>query len=546
VPANSRKRKSLSADRAPVPTAPEPSIFGLPRLAFLPLALMCAIILLMVAARIRLLGVPLERDEGEYAYMGRLMLQGFAPYGVAANMKLPGTAAAYALAMAVFGQSVSGIHLGFLLVNLGSVVLVFFLGKRLFGPLAGVAAAASYAVLSVDANMLGMWAHATHFVVLPALGATLLMLRWGEKPKLTTLAASGLLYGVAFLMKQPGILFALFGGLYLIYHQRKLRNVLLFGAAVALPFGITCLLLWWAGVFGRFWFWVFTYAREYVSMLSVSAGAGVFSRTAAPIVKTNAGICLLAAAGLIVGYRARKNRSSTILVAGFLVCSFLAVCPGLYFRKHYFILMLPAVALLAGIVATTAKNTVMGTLPLWAIVAALAFTIWQQGDYLFRLTPVEVSRSVYGSNPFPEAIPLAAYIRDHTEPGDRIAVVGSEPEIYFYADRRSVTSYVYVYSMVEPQPYAPRMQADFIHDVEAGSPKYIVLVNVSASWLLQPNSPNGVLRWIARYTQEHYETVAIADISRDRTVYRWNSDAVNYRPQSPNAVIILKRKADRS
>lgn len=37
---------------------------------------------------------PLERDEGEYAYAGQLMLQGIPPYQLAYNMKLPGTYAA--------------------------------------------------------------------------------------------------------------------------------------------------------------------------------------------------------------------------------------------------------------------------------------------------------------------------------------------------------------------------------------------------------------------------------------------------------------------
>ena len=31
---------------------------------------------LVIAIRIRLLGIPLERDEGKYAYAGQLMLQG--------------------------------------------------------------------------------------------------------------------------------------------------------------------------------------------------------------------------------------------------------------------------------------------------------------------------------------------------------------------------------------------------------------------------------------------------------------------------------------
>ena len=70
-----------------------------------------------VAIRIRLLGMPLERDEGEYAYAGQLMLQGIPPYKLAYNMKFPGTYAAYAAIMSVFGQTTIGIRLGLLVVN---------------------------------------------------------------------------------------------------------------------------------------------------------------------------------------------------------------------------------------------------------------------------------------------------------------------------------------------------------------------------------------------------------------------------------------------
>src|SRR5436309_15283116 len=52
-------------------------------------------------ARIRLLGLPVERDEGEYAYTGQLLLQGVPPYKLAYSTKFPGTPAAYGRLMAV-------------------------------------------------------------------------------------------------------------------------------------------------------------------------------------------------------------------------------------------------------------------------------------------------------------------------------------------------------------------------------------------------------------------------------------------------------------
>src|SRR5213595_2609929 len=103
-------------------------------------------VLFAFSVRLRLREMPLERDEGEYAYAGQLMLQGVPPYKLAYNMKLPGTYAAYALIMAVFGQTDSGIHVGLLLVNSVTTVMIYFLGCRLFGKLCGLIAAASFAV----------------------------------------------------------------------------------------------------------------------------------------------------------------------------------------------------------------------------------------------------------------------------------------------------------------------------------------------------------------------------------------------------------------
>src|SRR5437773_6730461 len=115
---------------------------------------------LTLAIRIRLLGIPLERDEGEYAYAGQLMLQGIPPYKLAYNMKFPGTYAAYAGIMSIFGQTTIGIHLGLLVVNAATVALVFFLGRRLVNSMTGIAAAASYAILSVSPSVLGFAGHA--------------------------------------------------------------------------------------------------------------------------------------------------------------------------------------------------------------------------------------------------------------------------------------------------------------------------------------------------------------------------------------------------
>src|SRR5438067_470856 len=110
-----------------------------------------AVFSLTTAVRIRLLGIPLERDEGEYAYAGQLLLQGIPPYKLAYSMKFPGTYVAYAITMFLFGQTITAIHLGLLFVNSATSALLFFIGKRLLNSTVGIAAAASYVLLSLSA-----------------------------------------------------------------------------------------------------------------------------------------------------------------------------------------------------------------------------------------------------------------------------------------------------------------------------------------------------------------------------------------------------------
>ncbi len=76
------------------------------------LGLLAAVVLITAAVRARLLDLPPNRDEGEYAYFGQLLLQGIPPYAQAYNFKMPGIYPIYALMLAVFGQTPTAIHGG--------------------------------------------------------------------------------------------------------------------------------------------------------------------------------------------------------------------------------------------------------------------------------------------------------------------------------------------------------------------------------------------------------------------------------------------------
>jgi 4-amino-4-deoxy-L-arabinose transferase-like glycosyltransferase len=511
---------------------------------------------LVVAIRIRLLGIPLERDEGEYAYAGQLILQGIPPYKLAYNMKFPGTYAAYAVIMSIFGQTITGIHLGLLLVNAASIVLIFFLGRRLVNYTAGIAAAASYAVLSVSPSVLGFAGHATHFVMLPVLGGTLLLLRESARQSLWRLFASGLLFGLALLMKQPAVFFILFGAIYVVskdvYRGSELKVIflrsLIFTSGVILPFGITCLVLWYAGVFDKFWFWTIDYARQYGSLVPLSYAPQIFLHNVSAVIRDGWALWTLAGIGLIAGFWDPRTRASTGVLLGLLAFSGLALCPGFHFRPHYFILILPALSLLVGIAIDkftkllSGRARILPLAPLLPFALALSLLVFGERNFLFDLSPFEVSRLMYFGNAFPESLKIAEYVREHTTPSDTIAVLGSEPQIYFYSKRHSATGYIYTYGLMEPQKYAHQMQEEMIREIQWAQPKYVVAVMVSMSWLKRSGSEELIFTWANEHVAANYAIVGFVNIMPDRSDYYFGEVPQSV-PQLGNYVLIYERKS---
>ena len=518
------------------------------------------VLLLLVVVRLRLLDIPLERDEGEYAYAGQLILHGIPPYRLIYNMKLPGAYAAYALILALFGQTARGVHLGFLLVAVATTVLMFMAARRLLGARSGAVAAATCGLLSLNPSVLGLAGHSSHLVVLCGLAGLLALLAALDAGRRRDYFWSGLLFGLAFLMKQHGLAFVLFGVLAVLARPRcdvgrqpgraAAAGLLVAGAAV--PLLLTCLVLAAAGVFPSFWFWAFRYASAYAAELTPREGTVEFRDAISHIWPGAPLLWGMGVAGLGVLLLDRRWRPQRSLVGAFALCSFLAICPGLYFRLHYFLMLLPAVALLVAVLVdwlgrSLAVAGLRRTGPALAaalFVSATLVTLAGQSALLFRATPVQVCRALYDGNPFPEARDIARHIAARSSPGERIAVLGSEPEICFYANRLSATGHIYMYGLMERQPYARTMQRQAIREIEASAPAWVVLVNVPSSWALRPWSERAILDWYPRYVEERYRQVGLVEIrSPDEPWSTWGDSLPVADARSPLFVRVFRRKS---
>lgn len=562
-------------------------------------------ILLSIGVRVRLRDMPLERDEGEYAYAGQLILQGVPPYKEACNMKLPGTYAAYAVMMAAFGQTPTGIHLGLAVVNAATIWLMFLLGRKLLDAAAGAAAAVAYALLALSPNVLGLAGHATHFVVLPALGGILLLLQALEKrPAIPSLESTGAaperldwrllllcggLFGVAFVMKQHGLFFGIFGllcigwarmearligpgldGLGSDYAPRRragqrtavgwtglLVELALFGTGIAIPYLLTCLVLWWAGVFPDFWFWTVTYGSKYASAIPLVKASDLTSSMLRAVVGPNLVFWLLPWVGAVMmWWDDRLNVNRRFLLTALLLCSLAAMSVGFYFREHYFILALPIVSLLIAVAVSRSSRQLAQSeklfrrkkgleviLALCVVVLAVIATgavLVGNGAVWFAQSPRRAVESIYFTSLFGDTRDLAAVIQTNTPPDARVAVLGSEPQLYFYSHRRSASSQLYAYPLMETQPYAAKMQEDVIRQIETARPEYLVYVNNNLSWLARPDSHQRLLEWWPAYWASNYALVTTINTRQGAAEFA-EKDAAPA-GAGGNFLLLLKRK----
>ncbi len=479
--------------------------------------------------------------------------------------------------MAIFGQTPSGIHLGLLIVNLGAIVLLFFLAQRLFDPYAAVIASATYALMSTSPAVLGFAAHAMHFVILAALGGFLLLLRGLESRRALTLFWSGLLFGVAVLMKQHGVFLGIFAFGVLLYNEWSskiaansdgssagslqgpstdakksllpgLRRVAAFSFGAIVPYALTCFVLWRAAVFGNFWRWTVLYASGHSLVYTFDLLAYYFQRIGPCNVFW--GFALI---GFFFLYRARSvPRWTKGFVIGLFVCSFIAVCLGFYFFKHYFVLMLPAVGLLVGAGCMQARlklrqggvGPTASFLPTAAFLAACAIVLANNSWYYFEQSPASICQGIYRDYAtFVAAPELSGYISEHSSPVSRIAVFGSEPEIYFYDCRHAASGYIYSYDITSAATHAAEMKREMLREVETARPEFVVDVHDPLSWSVgfSPETQR-IHEWLEQYLKAgNYRRVAVAEDVNGKIVYRWNSDAAGYSPASEFYICVYQR-----
>lgn len=549
---DNNKKKNSSTKPAATEEAKEtpkqPSKFTWDRL------LIGGLILFVLMVRFKLLSVPFERDEGGFAYIAYQMLEGKSLYLDLYEIKPPLLYIIYAFFITVFGHSIEGIHFGLLIFDVAYIITLFAFAKYFFDKTIAVVAAFAFAILSLSPNLLGFAAHATHFAILPGLIGLFLLIKAIDTKQRRFYLLAGLACGLAFLVKQQAIHFMLFAGFYVIFEffRQKpidwkewfISEILLVIGSVT-PYLLVVLYMLIRGHFDDFWFYTVTWPTEFATSSQTGANYEIFKMQINRVIPNQEWLWYLGLGGAISMFLVKVDNKWRVFTLLFTLFMAFAVATGFHFYAHYFVVFIPALALLNGLFVRNIGLLINNTLKIkWGIAVPLLFFIfaWTQSirvdsSYFFQSNEDKILRDAYSTNPFPESKVIGDYLKQISTPEDKIVIVCSEPQIGFYSKMQSVSGQAFCYPLVDNGAYMTKLQDEFIKDIETQKPRFSVYTWMNMSWLNR--DPTGrIFKFIEETHQKYYNLIGVAECVPKRNVqngpiiyqtfYKWNQEAIPY------------------
>jgi 4-amino-4-deoxy-L-arabinose transferase-like glycosyltransferase len=472
-----------------------------------------AIALLAIALRAPLLSLPLERDEGEYAYIAWRLGAGETPYLDWFDQKPPGVFWVYRTALAWPGDPLVAIRVAGALFAAGSALALFALTRALLGALTGAVAALVLVFASADPMIQGAAANTEIFMVPWILAAALLTLKilGAERPPVGTSVAIGLALGVATAFKQVAAVnvpFLLAVCAWRAPRGARIAATARFAAAMAAGgLAVWGAILFWFGLRGGLapaLDAILLHNLAYTSDLTSAERWGALRFHVPPLLPSQGITWALAALGIAALAR-RAERFPALFLCGFAAANALGVSASGFYFPHYFQQLLPAVAALAAAAIAGAAprrwRIACGTALALAPLGAVAIEFW-------RIPPEQASQRIYPGNQFAAMRAIADEIAAETAPDDRVFVFGSEPEIYFYARRAAASRYIFLFPVFSAFADAEQRQAEVIAEVEAAQPAAILWVPLQS--FFGRGRPQRLTDWTSAYVDAHYQLAAYA------------------------------------
>jgi len=456
------------------------------------------ILIVYIVLRINLIQIPLDRDEGGWAYNGQQIVYHDAVlYKDLYDHRGPVLSYLYALAVYLLPDTSAGIHLFLHIYNFITLIVLFLFSFYFFDSIStALWIALVYAIFSSNPEIQGFTTSNEMIMLLPTVVTLLFSVLSVKKKYPVFVILSGVFGALACWTRVPAFFIVLFSFSYILLsqfnaHTERKARLWATGKTFFLWMsgGIGCTLLiffyfYWHGALIALLDWNFFKSVHYNTRISFFHGISLYIirlckiYISAPIIVSSGIFVLL--------FSVIKKDKHAFFLLGLLVSSFFTVIP-LYCYAHYFAQLAPAIAIFSGYGFSTIINWIPEKRKAFATILSVSFIlfipVWMHSGYYFTMSPQEFSYSFFRTNHFPASIKLADYISKNTTAKDRVLIMGSESQVLFYANRKyACTGLSNVYGIMQDSPWCRDMQEKMFREIEKGQPKYIIFINSSLSF----------------------------------------------------------------
>jgi flagellin-like protein len=426
--------------------------------------------LLAAGLRAPFMGTGVGADEGGYAFVAHEWANGAHLYRDLFVDRPQGLMVLYR-GLTDIAYHAWAIRLGAVLAGTVLALLVTALGWMLHSRAAGIAAGVIFAVAGLAPGLEGFTLEGELAAAVPAAAAIACAVRWRAVANDRWLIAAGLCGSSAVLIKQSGIdglLVAL--AIVLVAAAPaavRLRRMALLIAGALPPLAaatIHGLSIGWSD----YWLGVYSWRAHENASLGLGARVdGLFDEI--PHVAPDLwALAVVAALGLVVC--ALAWRRLWIAPVWLLAC-FVAINIGGLYLPHYFLQLIPPLAVLGGIAAAVlhARSRVAAIAVVALAIAPVAMTLV---DYA-TMSPAQREKAIRWKRRYDDDVKVADFIRAHSTRGDRVLALPSRADLYFLADRLPPIPYLWEHTpLVRPST----IRTLYRKLSRPGRPKFVLVV----------------------------------------------------------------------
>lgn len=499
------------------------------------------VLLLTTLSRVNLFDIPLSRDEGTYALLGKMAMQGKIPYVDFYEMKPPLLYYFLGIGGEILGYSETGLRVFLLLISLASCFFIFEILRKNTNIRMAFLGAATYSFLSLNLYAFGFAIVAEHIVNLMAILTAYFILSTSFKMKYFF---AGFTMAIAIFTKQTAVLF-LPVMLLLVYFQsgniKKFSKDLLWFVLGGTAIGLFILIFFIAtSSLNDAVFWMFEYPSKYADSISWSEGKDYFSMFFNKIISFQKLTLSILSLLVLASVLSIKNNLIKSFIL-YLMLAIVAIFPGYRFYGQYWLPVFPALTLLAMISLHYLSIKWNKLSILMVLVPLLAITDFSMHkDYYLANNKHAEVLSFYKGNPFDAIKKLSEYANKIMKPEEKFMMLGSEPQAYLYAEKDPDTKHIFMGMMSRQTEKQIPFTNEVLNDIEKIQPEYILYNLFAYSWMLKNDESSTLYGKSFKLVDNLYTPIAAYNAQEKKYYFENEKSKIDF--YKAEQITLLKRK----